>query len=514
MARLIQSRLMVFAILGLPSFSSHAVAAENATPPQLKVGFAERDISPAIGMEQAGGYTKAYFKSFHDACKVRAAVFDDGQKRVALVGIDALVIRRQTVEAARTLIHKQCGIEPTAVLIAASHSHSSGPTGMVLPGEYDHGSPLVQKLAYEGSSTADPKYLEHVERQVAKAVWEADRKRVPARCGIGRGVEDGVAFNRRFRMRHGLTTTHPRPGNPHILEPAGPTDPEVGVIGAWDEQDRFLGCVVNFACHATANPARDAISANYVYYLEKAIRGYMGDDTVVVFLNGASGDITQVDNLSKYANRDAERWSQFVGGRIGAEALKVLLTMAHGDLTPVDYQVKMLSIKRRVPHPERVAHSLKAAQKNPDKPGLNEWIWAKEIVLLAAKLNREPLAEVEIQAVQIGPAVFVTSPAEYFCQYGLDIKAGSPFPFTLPVSLANGCVGYVPTQEAFGPRGGGYETRLTSYSNLEPTAGQQMAEAGLELAREMKPGAAPRHPPARPFGHNPWTYRNVPPELD
>ena len=39
-------------------------------------------------------------------------------------------------------------------------------------------------------------------------------------------------------------------------------------------------------------------SANWIYYLENTIRGAMGADVPVVYLQGACGDITQVDNLS------------------------------------------------------------------------------------------------------------------------------------------------------------------------------------------------------------------------
>ncbi len=495
-------------VLGLCSTGMCAEA-----PAAMKAGFAERDITPEIGMERPGGYGKSYHRSVHDPCKVRAAVFDDGTDRVAIVGIDALVIHRPQVLAARKAIQEKCGIPGEHVLIGASHSHSSGPTGMILPGQYDEAPEFERMLAYEKSSCADAGYLEKVVGAIVEAVCEADAGRVEARCGVGSGIEDTVAFNRRFRMKNGLSHTHPGQGNPDIVEPAGPTDPEVGVIGAWNTEGKLIGCVVNFACHATTSPG--GISANYIYYLEQVVRGGMAaEDCVVVFVNGASGDVTQVDNLSPYRRPGAEQWARLVGGRVGAEAVKVLLSMEPGVLVPVSGRAKVWNIKRRVPNPERVKRCTELAKKTPKEVGSTEWTFAKEIVLLDYLAGKEPQVEVEVQAVQVGPAVFITDPAEYFCQFGLDIKAGSPFPFTFPVSLANGCVGYVPTEEALGEHGGGYETRLTSYSNLEPTAGRQMADAGVELAKQMTPGEVPTPPPAPEFRGDGWSYGNVPPELE
>jgi hypothetical protein len=502
-------RTLTLALLALLS-ASLAPAAEPA--PVFKAGFAERDITPEIGSEAPGGYGKAYHRSIHDPCKVRAAVFDDGTHRVALVGLDALGVQRQTVVHVRKAIAQKTGVAEDAILVGASHSHSSGPLSGVMPGEYDHATETVKKLAYERTTCADPKYVDRVEKAIVEAVCQAHDSRVPARAGIGRGFERTVAFNRRFKMRNGGTITHPGQGNPDIVEPAGPVDPEVGVIGVWDEKKKFLGCVVNFACHATTSPS--GISANYIYYLEKALQGYFGTEAVVVFLNGASGDITQVDNQSPFKNPDGERWAQIVGGKVGAEALKVLLTMEAGALIPVEARTKLLRIKRRGPAAERVEKCREMVRQGPVKGRETEWTFAKEIVLLDAKLKAEPVVEVEVQAVQVGPAVFLSTPAEYFCRYGLEQKEKSGFPFTFPVSLANGCVGYVPTEDAFSPNGGGYETRLTSYSNLEITAGTQMRDAGIALARGLKPGPVPE-PPRRPeFKGQPWSYGNVPPERD
>jgi hypothetical protein len=486
-----------------------APAVSLQTASGLQAGFAERDITPETGMEKPGGYGKAFHKVFHDACKVRAAVYSAGGERVALVGIDALMIPRKLVLDVREEVRKRCGIATEAVLLGASHSHSSGPTGMVQPGEYDHAPEFVRRLAYEKSSCADAKYLARVREQLIGAIVDADRSRVDAVCGFGSGHEDKAAFNRRFRMKNGLTATHPGQGNPDIVEAAGPIDPEVGVIGAWDKGGRLLGCVVNYACHATTDPG--GISANWIYYLERTIRGALEDKAVVVFLQGASGDVTQVDNLRPYVQPAAKRWAQIVGHRVGAEAVKVLVSAERGDHAPLAARSRVLRIKRRPPSPERVRRCYALAKRDPKEVDATEWTFAKEIVLLDALLQREPEAEVEVQAVQVGPAVFVTNPAEFFCQLGLDIKAGSNFKLTYPVELANGCVGYVPTEEALGPRGGGYETRLTSYSNLQPTAGRQMVNAGIELARALQPGTMPEPPRATPRGV--WPYGNVPPEL-
>jgi neutral ceramidase len=488
----------------------------------LRVGFAERDITPDVGMEFPGDYVPTYLTGFHDQCKVRAAVFDDGAMRVALIGTDSEQIPKgAVVDPARERIKELCSISPVAVMVGAAHNHSAGPIGDVEPGQYDHASALVQRLAYDESPAADPGYLKRVIEQIVSAVCEANENLVEAYCGVGTGIEDKVAFSRRFRMKNGLTYTHPGQGNPEIIGYEGAVDPQVGVIGAWDRGGRFLGCVVNFTCHATTNPGNGSeASANWIYYMERVIRGGMGAEVPVVFLQGAAGNVTQVDNLSPYAFPQNTPWAEFVGGRVGAEAVKVLLTMVPGSLTPLNAASKVLHIKPRTPSPGHVREAFELVKQNPDAVGRTNWVFAKEILMLDALL-KEGIPGVEVQAIQVGPAVFVSNPAELFCQLGLNLKAKSHFPHTHVVSYANGYFGYVPTEEAFGPHGGGYETRVTSDSYLEMTAGTQMVKAGLELIAGMNPGRLPSPRKAPPFnraghgiGSSPWSYGDLPPQVD
>ncbi len=478
----------------------------------FKAGFAERAITPEVGMEVPGGYGKVYSTRIHDPCKVRAAVFDDGTQSVALVGLDLLFITRSIVQETRAEIAKRCGLKAENILIGASHSHSSGPIGMVESGDLEDAAPLVKELAEKKTVVSNPRYTELLKKQIIDAVVTAYESRAVGTIGFGSGREDTVAFNRRIRMKSGLAASHPGKGNPNNVDFAGPVDPEVGVIGWWNPEGKLTGCVVNFACHATASGPW--ISANWIHYMERAIRGFYPEATVV-FLQGACGDVTQVNNLDPHENPEGDAWSQFVGRRVGAEAVKVLLGMAQTRVAtvPIDVRTKVWNIARRVPAPERVKAALELAAKDEATAG-PDWVWAKETAMLDALIAKRPKVEVEVQAIQIGPVLCLACPAEYFCQYGLDWKKGSGFPMTFPVELANGCIGYVPTLEAFDPKtGGGYETRLTAYSNLDITAGDQIRDAGLELAHTFKPTPLPQRPPAPPFKGEGWSYGNQPPQV-
>jgi hypothetical protein len=232
-------------------------------------------------------------------------------------------------------------------------------------------------------------------------------------------------------MKNGLSYSHAGQGNPDILGYAGPVDPQVGVIAAWDPEGKLLGCVVNFSCHATTNGPW--VSANWIYYMERVIQGYYGKDAPVVFLQGACGDVTQVDNLSPFQNPGGDEWAQFVGGRVGAEALKVMLGMSQTRTAtaPLDAKSKTWTDPASASD-SRACASRARTRTETEKDAGPDWVWAKETVLLDALIAKEPSVEVEVQAIQIGPVVCLSNEAEYFVEYGLQLKAGSGFPITFP----------------------------------------------------------------------------------
>jgi len=422
---------------------------------ELKTGFAAVDITPEIGASIPGGFRPNPSKGTRDPLYAVACVVSDGTTTVALVGIDELFIGKHTVRQARERIQKNTKIPGANVLVAASHTHSGGP--------------VVSCLGTEG----DPAYEEKVGNGIAQAVEEAFAALQPSELGIGLGKEDTISFNRRFLMKDGKEITHPgKPGtkfHDQIVRPSGPIDPDVGVLAARKPGGAVTGIVVNFACHCTV-VGGNLFSADYVGYLRKHLKGVYGETTAVVFLNGACGDLTQVDNQST-AREFGPEHANMMGAKLAAEAGRTINRMTWMKTLSIGAATETVPIRIR-PEPDVAAEKPAfGLGSGPDD------IYAVERTLVAAEREKTPVIPCEVQGLRIGPLGIATNGSEYFVEHALRIKQASPHKFTWFVELANEYLGYVPTAQAF--VGGGYEPRTARSSKLAPDAGQKLVEGAI-----------------------------------
>src|SRR5207244_3919526 len=113
-------------------------------------------------------------------------VLDDGTTRLALIICDSCMISRETFDEANRLASRATGIPPDKMLMAATHAHSA-PTAVST-----------------GQSEPDPRYLKHLEAQIAEGVRRAFANLAPARIGWGVGREPTQVFNRRWKVKPGV----------------------------------------------------------------------------------------------------------------------------------------------------------------------------------------------------------------------------------------------------------------------------------------------------------------------
>jgi neutral ceramidase len=429
----------------------------------LKAGFASTDITPAIGANIPGGFRANPGKGVRDPLYSVACVVTDGTTPLALVGIDELFITKATVMAARERIAKNTPIPAANVLIAASHTHSGGPIASCL------------------GSEADPSYERTVAEGIAKSVEAAWAALQPVEIGIGLGKEDSISFNRRFLMKDGREITHPgKPGTKNhdqIVKVAGSIDPDVGVLAARKPGGAVQGVVVNFACHCTV-VGGNQFSADYVGYLRRELKAVYGATTEIVFLNGACGDITQVDNES-IAKEFGPEHAGMMGSKLAAEAVRTINRMPW--LKTLSNAVATETVPVRIrPEPDAVAEKPAfGLGSGPDE------VYDAERKKVADERDKNPVIPCEVQGLRLGPLGIATNGSEYFVEYALRMKAASPHKFTWFVELANEYIGYVPTAQAF--VGGGYEPRTARSSKLAPDGGQKLLEGGLSALRKIAP---------------------------
>lgn len=460
----------------------------------LRAGAASLDITPPLGVPLAGSFTARYAVDIDDPLYARAVVLeDDGgpEQRLAIVCCDLICMPGTTVRVARERIAGAGDAPPPRVLIAATHTHTApSPTGLL------------------GTPRADS-YMDALPERLATVVSMAARRLRPARVGWGIGHEAGVVFNRRYRMRDGTVRMNPGRGNPEVIGPVGPVDPEVGVL--WLEADGGmpLAAITSFALHYVGTDHSHHVSADYFGHYARWMQRLYGPDFVPLLLNGASGDINNVDvrDLQQPGgHRQARRVAAIVAGETlrvierGRTSEEVRLGEMHHRLAfrrkPVSAEDLLIAERLLALPPETPPTELRSrAGLRPDGPF--SWVVGQPLpdsVLLTYARECRLLAELpetletEVQVLRVGDCAIVALPGEIFVELGLAIKAQSPFTApagaTLIASLANDYIGYVATGRAI-EQEGGYETWAARSALPAAGTGEAIVERAVELLRSL-----------------------------
>ena len=431
----------------------------------LKAGSAQVNITPPVGTILVGHWVARKSTDVHDELFANALVLDDGKTRLAFVSCDVLSIGNTTKRAIRDIVGRETDINPDRVFLCATHTHS--------------GPAVVSALG----TNADKKYTEHLIKLVAGSVKMANDKLEDVELGIGSGNADGWAFPRRYWMKNGTVRMHPAKGDPNIIRVQGKADPQLNVLFVRSKTGEVTAIMVNFACHSTVTGGGGVISADYPGAIRDSIKKMLGQNTVVLFGNGPCGDVCQIDVENPKRTERGYEWSARMGLALACEALKV---MAATDLlAPEEIEIKVrkeyLDIPIREIPEDRLAEAREtfAGRSLDEPPTVREDIVKRELLLLAEDKKNDPYAHAEIMAIQIGKSAIIGIPAEFFSGLGRQIKLASTWKPTFIIELANGCVGYIPTAEAF--TGGGYETELVRSSKLVTEAGDMVVRKAEEL---------------------------------
>ena len=456
---------------------SRITPAISQQPRQFRAGAATSNITPWLGISSNGGMQDRAPQHVHDELHARALVLDDGQTRLALVTVDSCMVPRQILDGSKKLVQQYSGLPIENMLMSATHTHTAGTA-----------TPVFQ-------SEADAEYQLFLTRKIADSVRIALSNLEPARIGWSVGSVPQHVFNRRWKMKPGTISPNPfggidqvkmnpAAGSPDLLEPAGPTDPDLSVISVRALDGRPIALLANYSLHYVG---AGHFSADYFGVFADRIQQLLGADRqdppfVGMLSNGTSGNINNID-FRKPRPADAPfARMKAVANDVAAEALRVASNIRYHDWVPLTVRQAEIELGVRQPTAEELDRARQIMAK-AQGPGMRtpEEIYARETVLISKYPPRVPLI---LQALRIGDLAISAIPCEVFVEIGLEIKRKSPFSTTFTTSLANGYNGYLPTPEHH--RLGGYETWRARSSYLETDASVRIVERVLELLQELR----------------------------
>ncbi|MDE2801051.1 MAG: hypothetical protein OXI94_20500 [Gemmatimonadota bacterium] len=417
---------------------------------KLQAGAATSNITPWLGITMPGSFQPRYGEDVHDELLAKALVIDNGDVRIAMVTCDLIAVPEAIANAVKARIQERCGLSPECVMVNATHTHSGAGVSNLLGVGEDEG------------------YTTWLPLKVADAVELAVKRMQPARAGFASVMEDRISFYRRWLMKDGTVRMNPGLNNPDLVRPMGEIDPELAMMYVEGVDGTPISVVASFSLHYVGTGSVGQVSADYFGQFFNLMRHYIGGDCVPILWNAASGQINNNDYSGERIWRDrghprARRMANVLAGHVlteiqlmdldeelALEAVTGTLEFSRKVITETDLDIAEQILAGGYDYEEGPFSWVVGQPVRQDRVG----VYARQCQRLAA-LPEQMTAPV--QAIRLGDAAILALPGEIFVETGLRIKAQTSASPLMLVSLANGYIGYVCTDEAL-TQEGGYET--------------------------------------------------------
>jgi neutral ceramidase len=390
----------------------------------LQAGFGAVEITPPVGVKMCGALEPRISVGTTDPLMAKTLVATDGERRIAIVGVDIVGLPRALVDQAIDEAARRTGIAHDAILISCSHTHS---------GPYTSGPFFLDALDHD--------FLSQLPSLIADSIQQADSARQPATLHIGRSLvyqgmhlrlalcKDGKAFNSwMMDALNDLDTC------PQIVGMCGTIDPELWVLRFDDMRGKPFGVFFNFSVHTNSHFGV-TWSADYPGVVAEFMGDTFGDDVITVFTPGACANINPL--------LGGQRW------REGAVHFAQAAVAAAKRAKKVEGNIVVDAIRRDISVPKRnpATQPAGAIQRLNWGGGKHYENVFEPLLEYVANLPEQWLTPVN--AARIGPFALASSPGELFVEHGFSIKKRSPFPHTAVAELTNDWAWYLPTKEAF-----------------------------------------------------------------
>lgn len=417
----------------------------------LKCGFYEVDITPDLGSGTPGYFEDRRSERILDKLYAHAFAAQSAGEPVIILSLDAIAIDKEDADAVREGISRMTGVPSANISIAATHTHTGGPVIDL----YD--------------SMKDAGYCNFLRGRAVNAGVMAFGSMEEAKIGVSACDVEGVAFNRRYRMKDGTHMMNPGFMNPETDCPVDIADPQLLVIRVDHADGTPMGMIADFALHldTVGGDGVGCYSADYPGVIRRRMHELYGENFGFVFLTGTCGNVNHLD-FSKPAS---EIRSYLTIGEILADVAKGLFE----EIRTADTD-KVCCIRSFF-----TGHMRRPTLKECEAMSVNPYIQREMIRAVILPVND---VEVEVWTSVIGDSVIQMLPGEVFTYFGVEVKKRSEGKCTLTAELCNTSIGYIYTKEA--EKQGGYEATPSSYIIMDSDTGYRIVEAAADNLQKLK----------------------------